>query len=79
MPTKVDSTSTKSTFVDNLGTLISARRAFVLDKPQTYGFACVNMDGKLISGICDLDFLPTPRGTQVVVTMNKKDKSYRVW
>ena len=78
MPTKNDSQS-KSAFVDSIGTLISARRAYTGDKPQDYGFACVHMDNKLVSGICDLEFIGTPRGTQVVVTQKKGEKTYRVW
>lgn len=78
MPTKNEH-SNKSAFVDEIGTLISARRAFVGDKPQDYGFACASLNGKAVSGICDLDFLSTVRGVQVVVTLNKKDNTYRVW
>ena len=78
MPTKNDSNS-KSTFVDNVGTLISSRRAFTDGKPQDYGFACVKVDGKLISGICDLDFIGTQRGAEVVATFDSNSKNWRVW
>ena len=78
MPTKNDSKA-KSTFVDNVGTLISSRRAFTDGKPQDYGFACVKVDGKLISGICDLDFIGTQRGAEVVATFDSKTGKYRVW
>ena len=78
MPTKNDSKS-KSTFVDNVATLISTRRAFTDGKPQDYGFACVKLNGSLISGICDLDFIGTQRGAEVIATFDSKSKDYRVW
>ena len=79
MPTKNDSNS-KSTYVDNLGTLISSRVAFADSVKQNYGFACVKLDsGAVISGICELDFIDTERGATVVATLDSKTGKYRVW
>ena len=79
MPTKNDSTA-KSTFIDNVATLISSRIAFTDTVKQNYGFACVKLDsGAVISGICELEFVGTERGATVVATLDSKTGKYRVW
>ena len=79
MPTKNDSTD-KSTFIDNVATLISSRIAFADSVKQNYGFACVKLDsGAVISGICELEFVGTERGATVVATLDSKTGKWRVW
>ena len=78
MPTKNDLTS-KSTYVDSIGTLKGARVAYKDKVAQNHAFAYVLLpDGKIISGICDIAMLAVPRGTEVVASFDQLNKNWRV-